>query len=111
MNTKIVNYSKRKALSYAVTLLALPLLSGCLGVVAVGAGAGALMIVDRRPAETQLTDESIELRTENRINEKFAFKTHINVTSYNRRVLITGEVPNGGGENRPRSPQCEIHQQ
>ena len=93
MNTKIVNYSKRKALSYAVTLLALPLLSGCLGVVAVGAGAGALMIVDRRPAETQLTDESIELRTENRINEKFAFKTHINVTSYNRVVLLTGEMP------------------
>ena len=93
MNMKRMNCAKRKTLSFAATLLAIPLLSGCFGVVAVGAGAGALMFVDRRPAETQLLDESIELRTENRINEKFAFKTHINVTSYNRMVLLTGEMP------------------
>ena len=90
-NTTIT--AKRKTISLATLLLALPLLTGCFGVVAVGAGASALMLVDRRPAETQLTDESIELRTESRINEKFGFKIHINVTSYNRIVLLTGEMP------------------
>ncbi len=93
MSTKITNYLKRTSRAYMTALLAIPLLAGCFGVVAVGAGAGALMIVDRRPAETQLTDESIELRTESRINEKFSFKTHINVTSFNRMVLLTGEMP------------------
>ena len=93
MKTITTNSAKRKTISLATLLLALPLLTGCVGVVAVGAGAGALMFVDRRPAETQLTDESIELRTESRINEKFSFKIHINVTSFNRTVLLTGEMP------------------
>ena len=93
MNTTTTNHVTRATLTFAVILLTIPLLAGCLGVVAVGAGASALMLVDRRPAETQLTDESIELRTESRINERFAFKFHINVTSYNRVVLLTGEMP------------------
>lgn len=74
-------------------LLLLPLLAGCIGAVAVGAGAGALVMVDRRSSETIVTDEGIELRAETRINEKFEFKIHINVTSFNRMVLLTGEVP------------------
>ena len=85
--------SNRTGLSFAAVLVALPLLTGCIGAIAVGAGAGALMIADRRPAETILTDEGIELRTETRINEKYAFKVHINATSFNRMLLLTGEVP------------------
>ena len=83
----------RTGLTFAALLISLPLLSGCFGAIAVGAGAGVLMIADRRPAETILTDQSIELRTETRINERFAFKVHINATSFNRMLLLTGEVP------------------
>ncbi|RLJ62155.1 BON domain-containing protein [Sulfurisoma sediminicola] len=72
---------------------ALPQLSGCVGAVAVGAGAGALMVSDRRPSETYLSDQGIEIRAANRIDERFGDKAHINVTSYNRAVLLTGEVP------------------
>ena len=64
--------------------------------VGAGVGAGALMIVDRRNAETYLADEAIEIRSFNRINEKFGDKVHINVTSYNLKVLLTGEVPDEG---------------
>lgn len=71
----------------------LPLLSGCFPVVAMGAGAGALMLSDRRPSETYVTDEGIEIRAANRIAEKFGDKVHVNTTSYNRTVLLTGEVP------------------
>ena len=72
---------------------AVPQLSGCVGAVAVGAGAGALMVSDRRPSETYLSDQGIEIRAANRIDERFGDKAHVNVTSYNRAVLLTGEVP------------------
>lgn len=71
----------------------IPALSGCFGAAAVGVGASALVATDRRPAETQLTDESIEIRAGNRIRERFGNKAHVAVTSYNRSVLLTGGVP------------------
>jgi osmotically-inducible protein OsmY len=71
-----------------------PILSGCFGAVAVGVGTGALAFADRRSVETQVVDEGIELRAGNRISEKYGGNTHVNVTSYNRTVLLTGEVPN-----------------
>lgn len=87
-----------KKLLLATTLIALslPALQGCVTAVATGVGAGALMIADRRNAETYLADEAIEIRAFNRINEKFADKVHVNVTSYNLKVLLTGEVPDAG---------------
>ncbi|MDP2810539.1 MAG: BON domain-containing protein [Rhodocyclaceae bacterium] len=78
----------------ALLLAALaPGLTGCVPAAAVGAGAGALMITDRRHAETYLADEGIEIRAVNRINEKYGDRAHVNVTSYNRMALVTGEVP------------------
>ena len=84
---------KKLLLATTLLALALPALQGCVPAVATGVGAGALMIVDRRNAETYLADEAIEIRSFNRINEKFGDKVHINVTSYNLKVLLTGEVP------------------
>jgi osmotically-inducible protein OsmY len=87
-----------KKLIVAATLisLSLPALQGCVPAVATGVGAGALMIVDRRAGETYLADEAIEIRSLNRISEKFGDKVHVNVTSYNMKVLLTGEVPDAG---------------
>ena len=67
---------------------------GCAPVL-VGAGAaGALsMSEDRRSSGAQLDDQSIEWRASSRIGERFGAKVHVNVTSYNRNVLLTGEVP------------------
>ena len=87
---------KKLLLATVLAALALPALQGCVPAVATGVGAGALMIVDRRNAETYLDDEAIEIRSFNRINEKFGDKVHINVTSYNLKVLLTGEVPDEG---------------
>jgi len=72
---------------------ALPLLAGCLGAAVVGVGTGALIITDRRVPENYLADEGIEIRASNRIGENFGSKVHVDVTSYNRMVLIAGEVP------------------
>ena len=54
---------------------------------------GALVAVDRRTAGTQLEDEAIELKAGARARE-VSPAGHINVTSYNRMLLVTGEVPN-----------------
>ena len=75
-----------------------PVLSGCFGAAAVGVGAGALAFADRRATEVQVTDEGIELRSGSRISEKYGSNTHVNVTSYNRTVLLTGEVPDAGAK-------------
>ena len=84
------NTTRSTVLAAALIAALVPSLQGCFPAVAVGAGAGALMIADRRNAETYLADEAIEIRALNRINEKFGEKTHINVTSYNMKVLLTG---------------------
>ena len=73
--------------------LCLPVLAGCVGAAAVGVGAGALVLSDRRVSETYVTDQGIELRAVNRVEEKYRDKVHVNFTSYNRMLLITGEVP------------------
>ena len=72
----------------------LPTLQGCVPFIAAGATAGALATFDRRSLGTQTEDESIEWKSSARINEKFGDKVHINFTSYNRKVLLTGDVPN-----------------
>lgn len=82
----------RRFLLYCA-LAALPL-QGCVEMAVVGgAGAAALGYEDRRTAGTMVEDEGIELRASNRLGESFGDKVHVNVTSYNRSVLVTGEVP------------------
>ncbi len=68
-------------------------LSACAPLVVGGAAVGALVAVDRRTSGTQLEDETIELRAASRIRDSLGNRTHVNVTSYNRQVLLTGEVP------------------
>lgn len=58
-----------------------------------GAVVGTLMATDRRTAGTQVEDEGIELRAASRLRETLPGEAHVNVTSYNRQVLLTGEVP------------------
>ncbi|MDD5297492.1 MAG: BON domain-containing protein [Rhodocyclaceae bacterium] len=77
----------------ALVAICLPALQGCVPAVAVGAGATALMISDRRTSGTYVEDEGIEFKAMNRIEERFHGKVHVNVTSFNRNVLITGEAP------------------
>jgi osmotically-inducible protein OsmY len=55
---------------------------------------GAMVASDRRSAGIQLEDETIEQRAATAMRENFGSKEHINITSYNRQVLITGEVSN-----------------
>ncbi len=77
----------------ASLIAAVPFVQGCIEMAAVGAGAAVLSYEDRRTTAVQIEDEGIELRGSNRILEKYGDKVHFNITSYNRNVLLTGEVP------------------
>jgi osmotically-inducible protein OsmY len=83
--------------SLAALLLALAAAvagSGCAPVVvAAAAGGAALVVTDRRPAGVQLDDEAIETRLSSAIGTRYGDKVHVNVTSYNGQVLLSGEVP------------------
>ena len=70
------------------------LLQGCVPLV-IGAAAGgtALVVTDRRSTGTQVDDEIIEDKLSFSIRERFKGDFHINVTSYDGIVLLTGEVP------------------
>jgi len=84
-----------KKLLMAIALLAgLTSLPACFPLFVGGVAAGSLAASDRRTTATQLEDKTIELKAGKRIGERFKDGAHINVNSYNRRVLLTGEVLN-----------------
>ena len=77
-------------------LLLLPLtglLGGCPLVLLGGGAAAVSAIEDRRTSGTILDDDSIEVTVRRTLRERFGENTHVNVTSFNRSVLLTGEVP------------------
>ena len=69
-------------------------LSACVPLVIGGAiVGGSLVATDRRTSGAQLEDEGIELRSANRLREAMGDRANAKATSYNRQVLLTGEVP------------------
>lgn len=90
--------SKKTLKTLALSLLAAGTLGGalsaCAPLVIGGAAAGALMATDRRTSGAQVEDQAIELKASNRTRDVLGDRGHVNITSYNRMVLITGEVPN-----------------
>ena len=79
------------AISLSVLALA-GTLCACAPLVLGGAAVGTMVAIDRRTSGAQLEDEGIELRAASRLREAIGERGHINVNSYNRQVLLTGEV-------------------
>jgi osmotically-inducible protein OsmY len=69
-------------------------LAGC-EIAVLGAATGAVFSIaeDRRTSGTQLEDETIQVRAQARVSERFGGKVHVTVTSFNRVALLTGEAP------------------
>jgi osmotically-inducible protein OsmY len=99
---KTINSVARRALFSAVgILIGSQMLSACAPLLVGGAVlGGTLVATDRRTSGAQLEDEGIELRSANRLREAFLERVHINATSYNRQVLLTGEVPSEADKQR-----------
>jgi len=69
-------------------------LQACAPMVVGGFVGGTMVVTDRRTSGAQLEDEGIEIKVSSRIKESLSGKVHVNLTSYNRQVLITGEALN-----------------
>jgi osmotically-inducible protein OsmY len=85
---------KRLTLAIGVSVLIGGALTACFPLVVGGVAGGAFVATDRRTSGAQLEDEGIELRATSRIRSNVGDRVHVNLTSYNRQVLLTGEVPN-----------------
>jgi osmotically-inducible protein OsmY len=83
----------RTALATALAAASLASLQGCIALVGAGAVGAGMSFNDRRTGGAQIEDQSIELKAGPRIREAIGDKGHINVTSYNRIALLSGEVP------------------
>ena len=89
----------KKLATAAAMVLALPVLQGCFPLAVTGVGAAAVLATDRRTTGTYVEDESIEWKALARLRQD-SRGAHVNATSYNRRVLLTGEAPTADEKKR-----------
>ena len=85
-----------KAAGFAFCLLCIPAIQGCAGMVATGTAVGGVAAAqDRRTPGNYVDDEIIELKVFVAIRQHalIANQTHVNATSFNGLVLLTGEMP------------------
>ena len=98
-----------KLIPLAVAGLAILQLQSCAPIVIGGAAVGASVATDRRTAGVYVGDQEIELRAISRLRESFPQKTdRISTTSYNRQVLLTGQVPDEATRARATDVVREI---
>ena len=91
MNSKS---TKSLVMCALVAAMATGTLTACLPLLVGGAAVGSTLVVsDRRTSGAQLEDEGIELRSNSRIRSNVGDRVNVNVNSYNRQVLLSGEVP------------------
>jgi osmotically-inducible protein OsmY len=81
------------ALLVSASLASVIVTTGCLPIFAAGVGVAAMAALDRRSVKTQAEDTEIELRGANRLPMAIKGAPGVSVTSFNRRVLLTGQVP------------------
>jgi len=84
---------------FVIASSCISLLSACAVVAVGGVTAGATIMADRRTPAVQAIDKGIELQAENALDKRFGDKANINVTSFNQKVLLTGEVQDDGIKN------------
>ena len=96
MNTNF----KRVMLATLAAGAVLSSLSACAPLMVGSAVMGGFVAIDRRTTGIQLEDEGIELRTAQGLRQNLSASAHVNVTSYNRMVLLTGEVGSAADKER-----------
>lgn len=93
LKTRLTSHLNTRTTLLTAALALASLTSACVPLIVGGAAvSGAMVATDRRTTAMQLEDKTIEVKAGNRIKELVGDKHHVNVNSYNRRVLLTGEV-------------------
>jgi osmotically-inducible protein OsmY len=90
-----VSPSRHRLAAVALSAIALGAsLSACAPLIVGSAVTSAFVATDRRTSGAQLEDQGIELRGANRLRDQLRDRGNVSITSYNRQVLLTGEVAN-----------------
>ena len=76
-----------------LALAAVSVLQGCAPAIVAGAAGATMMAADRRSAGAQVDDGTVEFKVESEAGTRWGNGIHLNVTSYNGYVLLTGEAP------------------
>lgn len=84
--------TRRLAVTAALLVSSLPV-AGCLPLAATGVAIGTLAVLDRRTLGAQTADTEIELRGAGRMPDAIKGSSGVAITSFNGRVLLTGQVP------------------
>ncbi|HET7097864.1 MAG TPA: BON domain-containing protein [Casimicrobiaceae bacterium] len=82
------------AFVFFLAAAAASILQGCVPVIVAGAAGATMVAVDRRSTVAQADDGAVELKVESEAGTRWGNEIHLNVTSYNGNVLVTGESPN-----------------
>ncbi len=90
---KIVLNHRRWLFKFLILCAGVVLLQGCIPVIATGVVGGGMVAMDRRSAGAELDDQAIEFTAFQNIDDKYHDRVHVEVNSYNRQLLLTGEVP------------------
>ena len=77
----------------AFLALFVPALQGCYPGAVTAGGVTVVNADDRRTSGAQIDDKGIERKAGRQIEDKYGDQVHVDVTSYNRFVVIAGEVP------------------
>ena len=86
-----MNASRRLAIAGALAVSSLSL-SACLPLAATGVAVGTMAAIDRRTVGAQTEDQEIELKAAGELRSAFGDAASISVTSFNRKVLLTGQA-------------------
>ena len=100
--------TRASILAMLLAIAGVPVLSGCAALVVGGATTGAIVANDRRPPEVVLGDERVELTAGNRLGKVFGDRAHINITSFNYTLLLTGEVPDAKAKEEAEKVASEV---
>lgn len=98
-NSRTIWNTLRRPLAVSVLCLATAAtLSGCVALIAGGAVTGTLAASDRRTFGAQTEDSAIQLKGGNKLRNVLGKDAHVNINSFNRRVLLSGEVPDAAAK-------------
>jgi osmotically-inducible protein OsmY len=110
MSISIQSLSFSKLTKYALAIGFVTQLAACVPAVVGGAAVGGSVVADRRTSGVYVEDENIELKAVRKMETNLGEQSHVNVTSFNRNVLLTGEVPDAARKTLAENLMKEVEQ-
>ena len=106
-----ISPAARRYAAVALIFASAAMLQACVEALIIGGvTTGVVLAADRRQAEVMYTDQRIEFAAGSRIGDALKDQGHVNVTSYNYTVLLTGEVPTAQAKAQVEKIVSEIPQ-